>query len=176
MRQPIERRSLPHSRHLDIPQKSEYSEKIEQLILEIREHREPIRLDELNSEMAEKFAEIERLLQPERREQGKDILESIASLGERKREVSLRTEESRERVMAVVTTLLGVTTALATSLIGSKFFDTVSSSPVTLIVGKLFPLMGALLVVVVALQFLLTTLRIKRRAADSTLREGKSDG
>ncbi len=167
---------LQRSRHLDIPQKSEYSEKIEQLIREIREHREPIRLDELNTEMTEKLTELEGFLLPERRDEARKVLTSLASLGERKREVSLRTEESRERVMAVATTLLGVATALATSLIGSKLFDTVSSSPITSIFSKLFPLMGGVLAAVVVIQFLLTTLRIKRRTTEGSPREAKTEG
>jgi hypothetical protein len=167
---------LQRSRHLDIPQKSEYSEKIEQLIRETREHREPIRLDELNAEMAGKLAELESLLQPERKYEARRILTTIASLSEKKREVSLRTEESRERVMAVATTLLGVTATVATALIGSKLFDSVSTSPVASIFGKLFPLMGAVLAFVVVIQVLTTALRIKRRKAVDSPRDTKTDG
>jgi len=135
---------LQRSRHLDIPQKSEYSEKIEELIRETREHREPTRLNELNTD-------------------ARKILDSLASIVERKSELSLKNEKSKELTMIMATTLLGVSTALATSLIGSKIFDSVTTSPITSIFSKLFPLMGALLAVVVALQVTVTALRIRRR-------------
>jgi hypothetical protein len=126
--------------------------------------------------MAGKLAELESLLQPERKYEARRILTTIASLSEKKREVSLRTEESRERVMAVATTLLGVTATVATALIGSKLFDSVSTSPVASIFGKLFPLMGAVLAFVVVIQVLTTALRIKRRKAVDSPRDTKTDG
>lgn len=167
---------LQRSRHLDIPQKSEYSEKIEQLIREIRDHREPIRLDDLTSEIGEKMRRLESFLQPERRDEARELLTSIANLVENKQEISLRTEESRERVMAVATALFGVAGTLATALIGSKLFDSVTTSPVASIFGKLFPIMGVLLALVVALQVLTTAIRIKRRKAEEFSRVSKNDG
>lgn len=167
---------LQRSRHLDIPQKSEYSEKIEQLIREIREHRQPVRLDELNAEMAGKLAELESLLQPERRDEARKILTALAGMNEKQREVSLRTEESRERFMALTTALFGVMAAAATALIGSKVFDTVAGSSVTSLVGKVFPVMGAVLGLILVLQLLLTVLRIKRRKHESPTRDTKTDG
>ncbi|MDM5076584.1 hypothetical protein OB931_09375 [Aeromonas media] len=154
---------LQRSRHLDIPQKSEYSEKIEELIRETREHREPTRLNELNTEPDEIITALEAMLIPERREDARKILDSLASIVERKSEISLKNEKSKELTMIMATTLLGVSTALATSLIGSKIFDSVTTSPITSMFSKLFPLMGALLAVVVALQVTVTALRIRRR-------------
>lgn len=167
---------LQRSRHLDIPQKSEYSEKIEQLIREIREHREPIRLDELNAEMSGRFAELESLLLPERKDEARKILTSIASLSEKKHEVSLRTEESREQALSVAAAGLGLAATIATALIGSKLFDTVSMSPVASIFGKLFPVMGALLASVVVVLVLATVIRIKRRKTEDSPRDSKTDG
>jgi hypothetical protein len=167
---------LQRSRHLDIPQKSEYSEKIEQLIRETREHREPTRLDELNAEMAGKFSEFESLLQPERKEEARKILMSIASLSEKRSEISLRTDESRERVIAVATALLGVAATVASALIGSKLFDTVSTSPFASIYGKLFPLMGGVLALVIVAQVLATVVRIKRRKTEKSPHDAKIDG
>lgn len=154
---------LQRSRHLDIPQKSEYSEKIEELIRETREQREPTRLNELSSESDEIITALESMLIPERREEGREFLDSLARIVEMKNEVSLKNEKSRELAIIMATTLLGVSSALATSLIGSKIYDSVTTSPVTSIFSKLFPLMGALLAVVVLLQFTATALRIKRR-------------
>lgn len=168
---------LQRSRHLDIPQKSEYSEKIEQLIREIRENREPIQLYELNIDMAEKLSELEAFIQPELREDAKTIMTAIASLAERKREISLRTEENKYQVtqIAIVTTFFGVTSALATGLIGSRLFERVTDSPVSLLFSKLFPLFGMLLVVLVILMLLVIMLRIRRRNTYSSLHNQTND-
>jgi hypothetical protein len=154
---------LQRSRHLDIPQKSEYSEKIEELIREIREHREPTRLIDFYSESDEIISNLETMLIPERRDEARKILDSLANIVETKNEVSLRYEKSKDLAMIMATTLLGVSSALATSLIGSKVFVSVTTSPFTSIFSKLFPLMGALLAIVVVLQVIVTSLRIKRR-------------
>lgn len=166
---------LQRSRHLDIPQKSEYSEKIEQLIKETHGSREPIRLDELNTEISEKLMVLESLLLPERQDEARKILTSIASLSEKKREVSLRTEESQERVMTMATTLLGVAATLATALIGSKVFDTVTTSAVAPIFEELLPMMGVVLALVVAVEFIPMALRIKRRTTKDSPSDSKTD-
>lgn len=155
---------LQRSRHLDIPQKSEYSEKIEQLIGQIRDQRRPIRLDDLNEEISSKLAELEELLPVEKRAQVQQILGAVARMAQSQRDLSLRTRETRERLLAVTTALAGVASALATGLIGSKLFDSIGSSVVTSTFGKVLPLLGAVLAAVVALQVLLTALRIKRRS------------
>lgn len=167
---------LQRSRHLDIPQKSEYSEKIELLIREIREHRQPVRLDELNAEMAGKLAELESLLQPERRVEARVILSALAGMTERQRDLSLRNEESKERILAVTTALFGVTATLATLLIGSKVFETVAVPSTISLLGKFFPVMGAALALIVTLQFLMTVLRIKRRKNEASSNNAKTDG
>jgi hypothetical protein len=155
---------LQRSRHLDIPQKSEYSEKIEQLIIQIQDQRTPIRLDDLNVEISSKLAELEGLLPVEKRGEVQEILGAIARMAQKQRDMSLRTRETKERLLAVTTALTGVAAALATSLIGSKLYDSIGSSAISSAFGKVFPLLGAVLAAVVALQALMTALRIKRRS------------
>jgi uncharacterized membrane-anchored protein YhcB (DUF1043 family) len=166
---------LQRSRHLDIPQKTEYSEKIEQLIVGIRENRTPLRLDDLSEEISVKLAELEQLLPSEKRDQVQDILGAIASMTEKQRDLSVRSQEARQRLLAVTTAFSGVAAALATSLIGSKVFDTMSSSVLSSAFGKIFPILGITLAAVVALQVLTTILRIKRRQRVQERLE-KSDG
>lgn len=168
---------LQRSRHLDIPQKSEYSEKIEQLIKEIREHREPIRLDELSAEISENLMDLESMLQPERRDEARKILTTIASLSEQKREESLRAEENRERVITLATTLLGAAAALATTLIGTKLFDTVPTTTISLFSEKVFPVVGITLAMIIAVEFIPMVLRIKRRTIkEASIDSKKTDG
>lgn len=154
---------LQRSRHLDIPQKSEYSEKIEQLIVQIQERRTPVRLDDLNDEISGLLAELEGSLPTEKRGKVQEVLGAIARMTENQRDLSLRTREAKERLLAVTTALTGVAAALATSLIGSKLYDRIGHTVLNSAFEQVFPLLGAVLAVVVALQALLTTLRIKRR-------------
>jgi membrane protein implicated in regulation of membrane protease activity len=167
---------LQRSRHLDIPQKSEYSEKIEQLILAIREHRTPARLEDLGGEIANKLGELESLLPQDRRGEVQEILGAIARMAQKQRDMSLRTEEARQRLLAVTTALSGVAAAVATSLIGSKLFDSISGSAITSVFSKTFPLMGVLLAVVVVMQALTTVRRIKRRSSEGFERNRSTDG
>ena len=167
---------LQRSRHLDIPQKSEYSEKIEQLIREIREHRQPVRLDELNAEMAGKLSELEALLQPERRAEAREILSVFAGMTEKQREMSLREDEANKgTILASDTASLGITAALATTFIGSKFFDNVAGPSASSFITKLLPIMGAALALIVLLSFVLTAMRIKRRKRENLVRDTKMD-
>lgn len=167
---------LQRSRHLDIPQKSEYSEKIEQLIREIREHREPLRLEDLDEELSAKLLELQHFLPVEKKTEAQRVLSAVASLVQKQQDMAVRIEETKERMMAVTTSLLGVTAAVATTLIGSRVFDSVSGSPVTSIVIRIFPILGITLAVVVGIQALTTAIRIKRRLRDGSARETKSEG
>ena len=166
---------LQRSRHLDIPQKSEYSEKIEQLIQEIREHRAPLRLEDLDEQLSGQLAQLQAMLPAEHKAEFERILSSLASLVRLQREASLRIETTKERMAVVATALIGVTAALSTTLIGSKLFDTLGSPSVSSLFGKLLPAMGVMLAAVVLLQALSTVLRIKRRTKDAQPRDGKTD-
>jgi hypothetical protein len=167
---------LQRSRHLDIPQKSEYSEKIEQLIREIREHREPLRLEDLDNELSAKLLELQHFLPAEKKAEAQQVLSAVASLVQKQRDIAARIEETRERMMGVTTALLGVTAAVATTLIGSRVFDSVSGSPVTSIVNKIFPTLGILLAVVIGMQALTTAVRIMRRSREGGARVAKNEG
>lgn len=155
---------LQRSRHLDIPQKSEYSEKIEKLISEIRQNRNLIRTTELQDELSTKLLELQQLIPAENREEAQQVLSAVASLVQQQKELAIRMEERKERMMVSTTALFGVTAAAATALIGTRVFENVAGSPVTLIASKMFPILGTTLAVVVAMQALVTTIRIKRRS------------
>jgi uncharacterized membrane-anchored protein YhcB (DUF1043 family) len=163
---------LQRSRHLDIPQKSEYSEKIEELISQIRqayEDEEPIHFNRINSEVGEKIAIIETMLIPERAVEAKSILSSLGNLANIKSDISLKNEKNRE-LATLMALALGISTSLATAFIGSRVLESVTNSPITSILSKVIPLIGAFLACIVVLQFIATALRIKRRKT-----EGESD-
>lgn len=154
---------LQRSRHLDIPQKTEYSEKIDKLIVEIRGDQAPSGLDDLSDEIAARLAELERLLPPDRRHRVQEILAAVARMADQQRVLSARSQAARERLRAATTTFAGVGAALATTLIGSRELFDISNSSLNAVVVKILPVMGFTLAAVVALQAFNTILRIKKR-------------
>ncbi|MGO4382141.1 hypothetical protein AB4Z19_28055 [Pseudoduganella sp. RAF19] len=166
---------LQRSRHLDIPQKSEYSVKIDHLIREIRERREPFRLEDLDEELSAKLQELQQFLPAEKTAEAQAVLLTVASLIQKLRETTIRTEESKERLLAVTTPLLGVAAALATSLIGSRVFDSVSDSSASSMAMKMFPILGIALAAVVTMTAVSTAIRIKRRSRNHRSRVSKAE-
>lgn len=171
---------LQRSRHLDIPQKSEYSEKIEELIQETRKQSEPIRLEELSEDLSLHLLEIMSLVPEQQQDEVRKRLETLAATVERaemRRDNSARKSEASARLMTITTALLGVAAAFATSLLGSRIFVNPSPSilPLTTLTSKLFPILGAVLVLVVMLQTLTTYLRIKRRSRENKVLTMRTD-
>jgi hypothetical protein len=153
---------LQRSRHLDIPQKSEYSEKIEELINLIRTNYNATVFADFNSEIENEINEIECMVEVENRA---NIRKKITWLLLTERNLNnFETAKSREnsQFLALSTMLFGVAAAIASSLLGSRIFEKVSPSTLGLS-EKLFPLLGAALGLLVVSQAIITILRIKRR-------------
>lgn len=166
---------LQRSRHLDIPQKSEYSEKIESLIREIRAQHVPDRLVDFGAEIAEKLVRLENVIPEPYRTEARKTLDEIAKLSVSRQEVSLRAEQSREKLMIFSTALAGVSAAFGTTLIGSNLFERLDSGGFTASFAKMFPILGILLTLVVALQAFVTAQRIKKRRQPTPDNAGKTD-
>lgn len=166
---------LQRSRHLDIPQKSEYSEKIEQLIQEISSDRKQGHIDYTSEELTLASQQLRDLVPPEKLEVANQLLSTIAASVKKQREASLQVEETKERFMVLTTTLLGVMASLSTALIGNKFFDQFTSNTLSGALTKVFPLFGGLLAAVVLLAALTTVLRIRRRGQQSSRTSDKPD-
>jgi MFS superfamily sulfate permease-like transporter len=154
---------LQRSRHLDIPQKSEYSEKIEELIREIRDRSEHAPLQHLNQQITQKLAEVEALVPAEKREEARRQLSALATLSERQRDLSLKRDESSWTWMATTTAMMGLMTAVATSIVGSKVFDMFSSVAQPL-ERKIDPIAAVLVFVVVLFELVALVVRIQRRS------------
>lgn len=166
---------LQRSRHLDIPQKSEYSEKIEHLIGQIRESRAPVQVGAIEGELATQLNELAALAPSEHKSKADKLAATIASLTYKHRE-SKRYEEEKMEVIPVAAALLGVTASLASILIGSKTIEPIGEMATSALFGKLVPMMGVVLALAVAMTTLKTTLRIKSRTIEIREREEKSDG
>lgn len=165
---------LQRSRHLDIPQKSEYSEKIEHLIAEILESRTPVRIEEIDTELSAQVEKLAGLTPAEHRSEARTLINSIAGLGKKRRQASLA-DETRKEVLPIAAALLGVTASLASTLIGTKLFDTLGKVTTSAAFDKLLPALGVMLALVVVMAAISTLLRIKRRDHQARDR-GEGDG
>lgn len=153
---------LQRSRHLDIPQKSEYSLKIEELIRDIRNRIEPALLERLTADIQNKIAQVEALVPGEKIEEARKQLATLATLTEQKREIIIKRSESKD-LDFLGPLLAGVVGLMASMFLGSKALNDIASSPFD-IFGKIFPYIGGLMAIVVALQIGVTVLRIRKRS------------
>lgn len=153
---------LQRSRHLDIPQKTEYSETIEALIHQVRLPHENKITQAASSVTSMQLDELSAAVPPEQREAFKKKLATYLAAMESQKDKSSRKKDNAE-YLAVSTALFGVAAAMATSLLGSKLFEH-ASTPVLALSEKLFPVLGAMLALVVAMQAAITVIRIKKRS------------
>jgi hypothetical protein len=157
---------LQRSRHLDIPQKSEYSDKIDELIKGIRADRQQARNDDVTSELAAAIDTVKQMIPEDRRAEASQVLASMALLARKQTANSADSEKYQERFVILSTALLGVMAALATALIGDKAFSIFTRTPFAEAFSKIFPLMGLMLAVFVGLAALTTAIRIRRRGVN----------
>lgn len=123
---------LQRSRHLDIPQKSEYSLKIEGLINDIMNRSDLAQIEPLTSEIRNTLMEIEGFVPEENREKVKKSLASLAILYKRERELSSKRIGMSESIRILTTFFsitVGIIAAFAANFVGSQsekttFFST----------------------------------------------------
>jgi hypothetical protein len=160
---------LQRSRHLDIPQKTEYSLKIEELISLVRLNRDATPQDPSNAKLERGLKDFELLVPEEQRIKARkqlSILKSVLQLeNERERESLLKREQSNQMLLSTTTALVGVVTAIATGLIGSGLYDKVVSPAITVLSNSL-PFLGLLALIPVLLTVAATAVRIIRRNAE----------
>ena len=163
---------LQRSRHLDIPQKSEYSLKIDELIREIRERREPPPLEQLDKELQKNISTIQELIPNEKREEARKALSALASVSEKRRELTTKrsTDDSVFQLLAPL--LAGLGSSLAAATLASKFFSDGLTSVTSVLLSKIFPVFAAVLLLLLTLLVLLIALRIRRRGLASRPESG----
>ena len=165
---------LQRSRHLDILQKSEYSLKIEELIRDIRERREPPPLDQLNKEFQQNLAALEGLIPEEQREAAKKPLSALALLSEKKRELTGKRSEGESILQFAAPLFAGIATILATSTLGGKFLTDGLMPRASALMSKIFPILGFALLLLLVLSVVLIALRIRRRSREGLPEVGGS--
>lgn len=141
---------LQRSRHLDIPQKSEYSVKIDALIRQVKMEMTPLTWETMTSDAKAIIEEVVSLVPEEKRPEVEEKLGVLASLSERVSNhgelIKLVGENSK--LSWFTAALAGVTAALLASAVGRKVFATLEE-PTFFIVAKsgtLFVWISALLI------------------------------
>lgn len=119
---------LQRSRHLDIPQKSEYSVKIDKLIRVVRAEMTPLTWEEMNAQGVEIIQEVVTLVPEDRRTEVAGKLKSLGmigalAIGEREvLKLKLDMKSSKLGWAASFSSLIaGVASALAASSFGTKY-------------------------------------------------------
>jgi len=97
---------LQRSRHLDIPQKTEYSEKIDALIADLFSKREPLRWDRLSVEFVKTRNEIEALVPDQDRSGVRQKLDTLREILEGQQKAMTAEDESTGSAFAMVTALI----------------------------------------------------------------------
>lgn len=117
---------LQRSRHLNIPQKTEYSVKIDDLIIEVKEELEPLTWERMKADSASCIANVLQFVPDEHKEQAEKDLHFLGMIGEiAKNEGLLNSmKETNDRSSWISVATAGIAAALAVSTIGSRiFFD-----------------------------------------------------
>ncbi|HHQ4675898.1 TPA: hypothetical protein ACSP2I_003243 [Aeromonas veronii] len=154
---------LQRSRHLDIPQKSEYSLKIEELIQEVRNRAEPTPFYQLTNEIQLKLIDVEALIPDEQRDEAKKRLSSLTKVLEQQCGISTKRKESEEFTDFILPVMAGLMSVFGTTFLGTKFLND-AASPLLGSFKMLFPFFGGLVLIIILLVALLTILRIRRRS------------
>jgi hypothetical protein len=166
---------LQRSRHLDIPQKSEYSEKIEQLIGEIRDIRAPVRIESNEDEVASQLKELLTLVPDEEKSKAEKLFTSIVTFTNNHRGVELHIEEAKVEALPFAAALIGISASLASIFIGSRYLIRISEITLSAVFEKIFLVLGALFALIVVTAVITIALRIRKRDIDPRERSDKTD-
>ncbi|HGM4996549.1 TPA: hypothetical protein ACKQBF_002673 [Pseudomonas aeruginosa] len=118
---------LQRSRHLDIPQKTDYSVKIDELIVEVKAELEPLTWERMKADSSQIIAEVLEVVPEEHRSGVEKNLEVLGMIGEIARNEGHlnRFQEDQSRlswISLASTAMAGLAAALTASSIGTRFF------------------------------------------------------
>lgn len=163
---------LQRSRLLDIPQKSEYSQKIDALITQIRVSKEVPSLDRLNKELRDSLILLQGMVPTDKQADAKKALDAIALASEKRRDLTGKRTETDSLFQLTAPLVAGLATSLAAATVGSKLFVDDALSMTSSIIGKVFPVLGTVLLITLLASVLLILARIRRRERGT--KEGRS--
>lgn len=113
---------LQRSRHLDIPQKSEYSIKIDELITHVSAELEPLTWEDMRSDCNAIIAEVIELIPAEKREDVEDKLNTLGMIGviaQNYGELN-KVDTANTALSWMTATAAGVAATFAVSSVGKK--------------------------------------------------------
>lgn len=155
---------LQRSRHLDIPQKSEYSVKIDALIREVKARARPVMWEDLTAEGLATINEVVSMVPEVNRENVRkklEVLGAVGALAENHGEISYKFDTTSAKLSMVSAATTGLAASLVVSDLGAKLFRGVDVST-DLLAGKTTPIFVALLLMVIT-SFILVTVRKRQR-------------
>lgn len=162
---------LQRSRHLDIPQKTDYSVKIDNLILVVKAELEPLTWERMREDSSEIIAEVLAVVPEDKRAEVEGKLELLGMIGEiAKNEGQLqRFEEESSRfswVSLASTVMAGLAAALTASSVGARFFfrDDMVLSPIA---GKQTIILATALLLALVSVLAVFVLRLHSKYKDS---------
>ncbi|HEY0490919.1 MAG TPA: hypothetical protein VGD30_15520 [Telluria sp.] len=152
---------LQRSRHLDIPQKSDYSEAIELLIREIRTHREPLRAKDLDEKLSRELVSLLNLLPYEKATEAQQLLTTITTRVQ-KRAMENQAKHTKDLVAASISLLFGVLAMVTTGVLGNKAFAAISSDALASTLAKVSPVFGVTMLGTLVLAALVIAIRARK--------------
>lgn len=160
---------LQRSRHLDIPQKSEYSVSIDRLIQdETRNHR-PMTWESMTADSLAVIEQVIALVPIDHQLEVREKLGTLAAMGaltKKHGEVIDKIDSTGAKVSAISALTAGLAAALVASNIGTKLLSDMNESA-DLLVGKLMPTVVAVLGVMILMSFALILTRTWKRKSEN---------
>jgi len=161
---------LQRSRHLDIPQKSEYSVKIDALITEARARAQPLTWEELSAESQETINEVVELVPEDRRIDVRSKLEYLGAMGvltSNHGELLGKLDSKGSKLSLVSAVTAGLAASLLASRVGTNLLLDVNEKTGFLF-ERLMPVFTAAMTLVIvggAVILLVITLRARGKRA-----------
>jgi hypothetical protein len=164
---------LQRSRHLDIPQKSEYSQKIDSLITQIRESKEVPSLDRLDKELRDGLSLLQSMVPEGKEAEAKKALDAIARVSEKRTEMSATKTQTDSLFEWSAPIIAGIAATLGATTLGSELLsDEVLGLSPSLSFSTSFLVLSALLLIAMVVSVFPILARIRRRERES--KEGRS--
>lgn len=142
---------LQRSRHLDIPQKTEYSVKIDSLIRDVEAEMSPLTWESMAADAQAVINEVVALVPEGNRKDVEEKLGNLASISVlvKKHGELLKLASSNSKLSSLTAGLAGVTAALSASIIGAKLSSEFDGQQFFVVVNPVMPIVWISVVAVV---------------------------
>ncbi|WP_346399793.1 hypothetical protein [Pseudomonas syringae] len=159
---------LQRSRHLDIPQKSEYSVSIDRLIQDETRNNRPATWESMTVDTLAVIEQVIALVPTDHQLDVREKLGTLAAMGaltKKHGDVIDKIDSTGAKLSALSALTAGLAAALVTSSVGTKLLSEMNESTDPL-VGKLVPIVVVALGVMVLMSIALILARIRKRNSE----------